>query len=113
MKTRNIFYVQTPDIQTFKQRYRDTLWHLEEPFRRCKATVGYMGSYVYLRSYNTIVAFVDTEKRIGYDILRTEYGYTATSAQHIAKFFKYCESYIDTVLRTDYKNGSTITKVIY
>jgi hypothetical protein len=37
-----------------------------------------------LRSYNTIIAFTDLEVVI--DALRFEYGYTATSAQHFAKW---------------------------
>lgn len=41
--------------------------------------------YHLLRSYNTIVAAV--VGHTGYDFLRLVYGYTATSAQHIAKFF--------------------------
>lgn len=46
--------------------------------------VGYR--YTALRSYNTIVAFYDHETDILYDVLRYVYGYTATSAKHIAKF---------------------------
>ena len=43
-------------------------------------------TYYVLRSYGTMVACVSP---IGakYDWLRYAYGYTATSAQHIAKFF--------------------------
>ena len=39
-----------------------------------------------LRSYRTIVALYDKNNNNFYDILRYVYGYTATSAQHIAKF---------------------------
>lgn len=42
--------------------------------------------YHVLRSYNTIVAFIDPTTDTLYDVLRKVYGYTATSAQHIAKF---------------------------
>ena len=42
--------------------------------------------YYVLRSYNTIVAAIDVSNDTLYDFLRYVYGYTATSAQHIAKF---------------------------
>ena len=44
--------------------------------------------YYVLRSYNTIVAFIDPTTNTLYDVLRKVYGYTSTSAQHIAKFDK-------------------------
>lgn len=113
MKTRYIYYGIAPEIRLFEQRYSRFLSDLEEePFRHCKATFGRIGKYIYLRSYNTVVAFINTVTGEGHDILRTEYGYTATSAQHIAKFFNhYC---VSTVYRTDYhKNGSIVTKVLY
>lgn len=53
----------------------------------CTAETFNVGSrYTALRSYNTIVAFYDYETNILYDVLRYVYGYTATSARHIAKF---------------------------
>ncbi len=42
--------------------------------------------YYVLRSYNTIVAAIDVSNDTLYDFLRYVYGYTSTSAQHIAKF---------------------------
>ena len=61
--------------------------------RSCSATVFDLvddttGEVLYhvLRSYNTIVAFIDPTTDTLYDVLRKVYGYTATSAQHIAKF---------------------------
>ena len=44
--------------------------------------------YYVLRSYNTIVAAIDVRTDTLYDFLRYVYGYTSTSAQHIAKFDK-------------------------
>lgn len=41
-----------------------------------------------LFSYNTAVAAVIESMNFGVDYLRLVYGYTATSSQHIAKFFK-------------------------
>ena len=42
--------------------------------------------YYVLRSYRTIVAAIDVRTDTLYDFLRYVYGYSATSAQHIAKF---------------------------
>lgn len=44
--------------------------------------------YYALRSYNTVVAAIDVRTDTLYDFLRYVYGYTSTSAQHIAKFSK-------------------------
>ena len=51
------------------------------------------GEIIYaLQSYDTIVALL--YGNCLYDILRYVYGYTATSAQHIAKFMReYCDRY--------------------
>lgn len=60
-----------------------------QKFRSCSAqtSCNWYGVHV-LKSYNTIVAAYDEVTGIGYDFLRKVYGYTATSSQHIAKFFK-------------------------
>lgn len=62
----------------------------EQQLRHCKATYGFTedNEFIYLRSYNTIVCIIDRNTGEAVDVLRTEYGYTATSAQHIAKFLK-------------------------
>ena len=44
--------------------------------------------YYVLCSYCTIGAIIDTRTDTLYDFLRYVYGYTATSAQHSAKFDK-------------------------
>ena len=44
--------------------------------------------YRVLVSYNTIVAYFDYDGGVFLDVLRVVYGYTAISAQHIAKFKK-------------------------
>lgn len=54
--------------------------------RHCKAEVCESENYYYLRSYSTIVAVVSKRNYNVYDFLRMVHGYTATSAQHIAKF---------------------------
>lgn len=112
MKTRDFYYGTVPEIRLFEQKYLSFLDVLEEEqFRHCKATVGRVGKYIYLRSYKTVVAFIDTVTGEGYDMLRTEYGYTSTSAHHIRKFFDYYGAGV--VYRTDYKNDRIITKVLY
>ena len=54
--------------------------------RTCNATVLASGNYYLLKSYSTIIAAADADGNL-YDFLRYVYGYTATSAQHIAKFW--------------------------
>lgn len=51
----------------------------------CQAWTYQTRGYSFLVSYETIVAFVDDNGNM-YDVLRLVYGYTATSAKHIAKF---------------------------
>ena len=67
----------------------------EHKLRSCSATVfdivdDTTGEVLYhaLRSYQTIVAFIDPATDTLYDVLRYVYGYTSTSAQHISKFSK-------------------------
>ena len=55
--------------------------------RTCNATVYENERYIVLISYTTTVAFIDKREQKAYDILRLIYGYTSTSAHHIAKFF--------------------------
>ncbi len=55
----------------------------------CTAYVYYVGRYVILKSYQTIIAVYDGERGVLYDGLRYVYGYTATSAQHITKFKRF------------------------
>lgn len=54
--------------------------------RTCNAYISRIGKWLVLTSYSTIVAIIDSETHVLYDVLRYRYGYTATSAQHIAKF---------------------------
>ena len=58
-----------------------------EKLRHCAAEVIETPNWYILRSYNTLVAAVNKTLLVGYDFLRLVYGYTATSSQHIAKFF--------------------------
>lgn len=68
-----------------------------ERLRSCSAHVYRTTHFIILRSYNTIVAAVyqatPTAAPVFIDFLRCVYGYTSTSAQHIAKFrHDYCGS---------------------
>ena len=54
--------------------------------RHCQAWVYETPKYYILKSYNTVVAFIVKDKDILVDVLRHVYGYSVTSAQHIAKF---------------------------
>lgn len=58
----------------------------ERRLRSCSAWVYETENYWLLKSYNTIIAITSKDTGICYDVLRRVYGYTATSAQHIAKF---------------------------
>ena len=55
---------------------------------KCKAYIKETENYYLLFSYDNFVAFINKSENICYDILRLVYGYTSTSAQHIAKFRK-------------------------
>lgn len=61
-----------------------------ERLRSCSARVYRTTHFTVLRSYDTIVAAVyqatPTAAPVFIDFLRCVYGYTSTSAQHIAKF---------------------------
>lgn len=54
--------------------------------RSCKALVYETSEYYILQSYNTPIACIVKSSQTLIDMLRLTYGYTATSAQHIAKF---------------------------
>lgn len=54
--------------------------------RSCTAWVYETENFYLLQSYKTIVAIISKDSNTLYDALRTVYGYTPTSAQHIAKF---------------------------
>lgn len=58
----------------------------KKQLRSCSAKTYTVGHYVILQSYATPVAFIDKSTGELFDVLRLVYGYTATSAQHIAKF---------------------------
>lgn len=57
-----------------------------ERLRSCSAMVTTTDKYFILQSYNTVIAIIDRATDTLYDALRMVYGYTATSAKHVAKF---------------------------
>ena len=61
-----------------------------ERLRSCTAWVYETKHYYILRSYNTLIACIDKRTDTIYDALRHEYGFTHTSASHIAKFSRDC-----------------------
>ena len=67
-----------------REEYISGLHHSTERLRNCQAKVITTDNYRFLLSYNTIVCFIDLQTGISFDVLRYVYGYTATSAQHIA-----------------------------
>ena len=73
--------------------------------KNCQAYVLETKNYYILKSYNTIVAWIEKEHDTLYDALRMVYGYTATSAQHISKFEKaYCSGKWNCVERFTYRD---------
>ena len=56
--------------------------------RSCNAVVYATKNYFILRSYWTMVAVINRNSGEAADVLRGVYGYTATSAYHIRKFFQ-------------------------
>lgn len=87
----------------------------ETQLRYCKATVGttVSGEYTYLRSYNTIVCVIDNVTGEAVDVLRTEYGYTPTSASHIAKFLHDYAHKHKALFRTDIDSKGKYYRRIY
>lgn len=56
--------------------------------RTCQAQVYRTPTHLILLSYRTVVCAINLITGDTYDFLRYAYGYTATSAQHIAKFIR-------------------------
>ena len=91
---RNAYVEKSFDV--FRDVWYDTNQNCDiYKLRTCSATVYNTPDYIVLRSYNTIVAFINKNTREFFDILRYVYGYTSTSAQHIAKFRNDYSNYFD------------------
>ena len=76
-------------VEQFIDRFNSTIEteNSVKQLRSCNAKVYITDSFYALQSYNTIVAAIDRKDGTCYDFLRLVYGFTSTSAQHIAKFF--------------------------
>jgi len=89
-------------VESFIDRFNANTeeWDSVKQLRSCQAKVYACDSFYVLQSYGTIVAAIDRDTGIAYDFLRKVYGYTATSAQHISKFFhdySFAKRYPETV----------------
>jgi len=80
-------------IDTYRNNESRMTYEPSRPLRNCSAHVNYVTDtetgeilYAVLTSYHTVIAIIDYATDTLYDFLRYVYGYTATSAQHIAKF---------------------------
>lgn len=77
------------EVIAFMQENNDEIYGykgLPIRLRYCTAEVYETANLYVLRSYNTIIAAIDKRTDTLYDFLRYVYGFTSTSAQHIAKF---------------------------
>ena len=84
-------------IELAMDKYNDVFCNTPEDkmppkvrLNHCHAWTQDFEEFTVLWSYNTAVAVYDKSTDTLYDILRGVYGYTATSAQHIAKFRNMC-----------------------
>ena len=75
-------------VDQFVDRFNDESPELidSKKLRYCQARVYIYDDFILLKSYKTMIAGIDRKTDTLYDFLRMTYGYTATSAQHIAKF---------------------------
>lgn len=73
----------TKELQKHPWSYYDF-----ERLYHCSADTFSTERYIFLKSYNTVIACIDKTTGECFDWLRLVYGYTATSAQHICKFMR-------------------------
>ena len=72
------------------KEFHNGLYHSSfERLDYCQAWVLYTDNYILLKSYNTFIGAIEISTGTLVDVLRVVYGYTATSAKHIAKFRHY------------------------
>lgn len=85
------------EIENMMDKYNEVFYDTPEykmppkvRLNHCQAWTQDFESFTVLWSYRSAVAVYDKTSDTLYDILRAVYGYTATSAQHIAKFRNQC-----------------------
>lgn len=76
-----------------KEEFRNETCHVSTRLRTCQAVVYSTDNFYLLKSYETFIAAIEKNTGRIADVLRGEYCYTATSAQHIAKFIHDYTSY--------------------
>lgn len=88
-------------LQYYYEYLKDINFYEQSKLFNCQAWYGMQQSVILngklvldaipLKSYNTIVAYIvkdyTNNETVCIDVLRYVYGYSATSAKHIAKFF--------------------------
>ena len=79
----NTYIIDTID-NYINPEMHDMIYHSR--LRTCSAWVYETEHYYILRSYNTFIASYNKETHEFIDFLRYVYGFTSTSAHHIAKF---------------------------
>ena len=83
------------------EELRNDTTHTCKHLRSCQAMVYETDNYYLLRSYFTFICVIRKDTKQAYDALRGVYGYTSTSAQHVAKF---CSDYGDRSLVYTYRH---------
>ena len=94
-------YADRQLVSDYKYRNLNVNWI---QLRTCQAWTYENEDYIYLMSYNTIVAVYEKETKELADVLRLVYGYTATSAKHISKFSNELRSRFGVVNRQTYRS---------
>lgn len=75
------------NLDVFMDVEADAYWKFDNVrLRYCSAYVYETPDFIVLRSYNTVVAFINKHTGEFFDVLRYFYVFTSVSAQHIAKF---------------------------
>lgn len=87
------------DINALLRTVYPSNWHR---LYNCKAEWTQAGDWMILRSYSSIVAAYNVNTDELFDFLRLVYYYTATSAQHIAKFHRFCRWFTERGVPTRY-----------
>ena len=83
----NNYVLKNYDVFCDTMREQNNQFLEWKKLRSCSAYVAETKDFFILKSYNTIVAFINKYTGQKFDFLRYVFGYTSTSAQHISKFF--------------------------
>lgn len=79
---------ELPDVAFSRLNRKQLKQYGAKQLRTCNAWVWETPNYYVLQSYETLVAVIEKSSDVCCDVLRTEYGYTSTSAKHISIFRK-------------------------